>query len=114
MKKLSITAFALICFIAAGFAQTDHTVKTKKASPTQAVNKTVAPKSDAKMVAMNKPAKTSTTNTVQQKTATKMAPVTAKAAPVAKSNMLAKSTPAAHIKKDGTPDKRFKENKKSS
>ena len=111
MKKIIIAAIALTGFSVASFAQA---VPAKKAdaSKMQIVKNTSPKKVDAKVVAINnvtKPAPAAVTKTPVVKTETKA--VVAKTTPVAaKPVAVAKINTAAPLKKDGTPDKRFKTN----
>ena len=95
MKKVLIAVLALAGFSAASFAQTVPAAKKNDPAKLQVVKKTTDKKPDAKVVALNKPAKPVT-------------PVVAKAPETAKT--VAKVNTAAALKKDGTPDKRFKTN----
>lgn len=106
MKKLIIAAIALTGFSAASFAQSAPAVKKTAPSKMQVVKNVTAKKEDGKVVAINKvaaPAPVAVTKTPVVKTETKAIAVT-KTAPVAKTNA------AVPLKKDGTPDKRFKSN----
>ncbi len=117
MKKLIIAAIALTGFSVASFAQA---VPAKKAdaSKMQIVKNTSPKKVDAKVVAINnvtKPAPAAVTKTPVVKTETKAVvakttPVAAKPVAVTKPVAVAKINTAAPLKKDGTPDKRFKTN----
>ena len=108
MKKLMIAAIAVLGFTMAGMAQpTPKKVdkkmqvvkKEEKKAPAQAITVS-APKTTTKIEA--KPAVAKTTTRVAATTAVKKT-----TAPAQKINAT-----TAHLKKDGTPDKRYKENKK--
>ncbi|MFM9911177.1 MAG: hypothetical protein ACKVOW_17690 [Chitinophagaceae bacterium] len=116
MKKLIIAAIALVSFSAVSFAQSVPAVKKTEPSKLQAVKNITAEKNDARVIALNKVPKPGTiavTKTPVIKTETKAIPVTtttnlaAKPASVVKPVVITK-TNAAPLKKDGTPDKRFK------
>lgn len=86
MKRLLIAAIAILCISTAGFSQT---TKTKTVTTTQSkpvVKKEVAQTQMKKATVTDKAPKTTMSTTTNTTTKTKM-------------------------KKDGTPDKRFKENK---
>ena len=102
MKKLIIAAIALTGFSAASFAQAVP-VKKADASKMQVVKNTANTKTDAKVVAIAKPAPVAVAKTP---VVAKTSPAASKPAAVAKTNT-ASATP---LKKDGTPDKRFKAN----
>ena len=113
MKKVFLAAVMMTAFASLSFAQTEKPA---------AVNKAVSQKQLKKPITASA-AKSATLVTPVTKTAAKPAPTTA-AQPVASKDVVMKKngTPdkrykASHktgpAKKDGTPDKRFKENKKS-
>jgi hypothetical protein len=107
MKKLIIAALALVGFSAASFAQSTPAVKKTEPSKMQVVKKTTGAKTDAKVVALNKgskPAQVAVAKTAVVKKETK--PVA-----VSKPVVVAKTNAATPLKKDGTPDKRYAENK---
>ncbi|MBC7937464.1 MAG: hypothetical protein H7Y86_19125 [Rhizobacter sp.] len=122
MKKLIIAAISLLGFSAASFAQTANTAKRATAAKMQVVKKP-----DTKVVAMKKV--TQPTVTAAKPTAvTKTVAKPASTATVAKTSTTplkkdgtpdkrfkaSKSVASGPLKKDGTPDKRFKANKKNS
>jgi hypothetical protein len=113
MKKLMIAALALVGFSAASYAQT---VPVKKNEPAkmQVAKKTtnVATHTVSKTAVYKKPAKATAptakvNNTVALKT-------NGSKRVQAKKSMTTHSVTTQHVKKDGTPDKRYKENKKHS
>lgn len=122
MKKLIIAAITFLCFSVAGFSQTTTPVQKKvvKAQTSKKADK--APIEQG----VTKPAKSNTTSAVATKQDLKKPVVqTPAATPVKKdgtpdkrfkANKAVAAAPAttSHLKKDGTPDKRFKENKKHS
>ena len=89
MKKLLLSALALVGFASFTIAQT-------------APAKTATPAAKSKMTVVKKDA--------PPKTA-KVVPMPAKPAATAKPATAAKPAAAGPVKKDGTPDKRFKANK---
>ena len=112
MKKLFLAAVMMIGFAGISFAQTAKPATTDKA----------ASKKEVKKPATTSAAKPAATATPATKPAAKTAPATA-AKPASKEVVLKKdgtpdkrykNTPKASgpTKKDGTPDKRYKENKK--
>jgi len=101
MKRVLIAILALVCFSAASFAQTVAPLKKNEPAKTQVVKKTTDKNVDEKVHALNKPTKQATP-AVAKTPATTKSTVTTKT--VAKTNA---TTP---LKKDGTPDKRFKTN----
>lgn len=132
MKKVIIVALALVGFSAASFAQA---VAVKKTTPSkiQLVKKQTTATVPSKVVALNKvttpSAKTVTapaaTKMVALNKVTKQAPAAAVTVPVAKVTTatpaikrvavtkpvaVANTNSAVQLKKDGTPDKRFKTN----
>ena len=117
MKKVIIAALALIGFGAASFAQTKPLVKKNEPSKMQVVKKTTGVKTDAKVVAMNKvtkPVTPAVTKAVVKPALIKTVPVVTKpgitkTATITNTAAIAK-TNAPLLKKDGTPDKRFKTN----
>lgn len=100
MKKVLMAALALIGFSAATLAQTTPAVKKTDPSTVQVVKKTTDKKDNGKAVAVNKAVK----------------PVTAvpATAPVVKPAAATSPGAAAPLKKDGTPDKRYKANQASA
>lgn len=109
MKKLLLSALALVGFASFSIAQTAAKAKTyaPAAKPKMSVvKKDAAPATTAKVATLPaaKPAATTTTPVKKDGTPDKRfkANKNAPAAP-----------PAGPLKKDGTPDKRFKANKKS-
>lgn len=132
MKRVLIAAFALAGFSAASFAQSVPATTKIGDAKMQVVKKATTVKPDAKVVAMNKGGKPVTpaitkagVKPVLVKTPPAIAkpviaksrvditkpttPVATKAATIAKPAAIAK-TSAPLLKKDGTPDKRFKAN----
>ena len=107
MKKLIIAALALAGFSAASFAQVTPAVKKNDAAKMQVVKKTTDKKMDGKVVAMNKVTKLPAPVVPVVKREAKV-PV-AKTTAVVTKHAVTKTNPAA-LKKDGTPDKRFKAN----
>ena len=109
MKKLIIAALALAGFSAASFAQVTHAVKNKEAAKMQVVKKSTDKKMEGKVVAMHKVTKlpAPVVHVVKREAKVPVAKTTA----VVTKHAVTKTNPAA-LKKDGTPDKRFKENKK--
>ena len=122
MKKLMIVALALVGFSAASFAQREP-VKRYEPAKMQVVHKPakVVTHAVSKTTVYNKPAKAEV-----KATATKTMAPAARANNTAalKTNgkkrvqknksITAHATTTQHLKKDGTPDKRYKENKKHS
>ena len=98
MKKLIIAAIALVGFSAASFAQVIP-VKKNDASKMQVVKNVTAKKADAKVVAINKVTKPTVPAVTKTAVVTK---------PVVTTKAVTKTNAAAPLKKDGTPDKRFK------
>ena len=105
MKKLIIAALALAGFSAASFAQVTPAVKKNDAAKMQVVKKTTDKKMDGKVVAMNKGTKLPAP-VVKREAKVPVAKTTA----VVTKHAVTKTNPAAALKKDGTPDKRFKAN----
>jgi len=104
MKKLVLSALALIGFAGFSIAQT---APAKTTAPAAVKSKMTVVKKDA-------PA---TTAKVAAMPATAPKPVAATTAPLKKDGtpdkrFKANQTPAGPVKKDGSPDKRFKANKK--
>lgn len=136
MKKLLIAAIALMGFSAASYAQS-MPVK-KQESKTQVTQKKQPGKhATTKMVAIHKtkrPAGKTVTKTVAKSTTQQKAPGNASSTTTVtktesahkpmkkngtpdmryKENKNVATASSAHLKKNGTPDKRFKENKKHS
>ena len=138
MKKVIIAALALTGFSTASFAQAVQAVKKSEPSKMQVVKKQTAAPATSKVVALHKvtapatktvtaPAATKVvavskvtapvTKTVTAPAATKVVAVNkvtkpVATAPAAKPVTIAKVNSAAPLKKDGTPDMRFKANKK--
>lgn len=125
MKKLIFGTIALVFFSAAGFAQ--NSTATKKAEPakTQVAKKDVAKKSDAKVVNASKAEKkpsvqTATKAPVTNTGNTKVVPVKNEKKAVEGTSKTTISpvkpapTSSAVLKKDGTPDKRYKANSGTS
>lgn len=121
MKKLIFAAMAVLGLSAAGFAQTN--TQAKKASPakmqvsTKAVSST-APQAKATVVhkttaaaTTKAPAKQAAAKTVAKNSAT---PVKKDGTPDKRYKANKRLAKVHHLKKDGTADKRFKENKKPS
>ena len=130
MKKVIIAALALVSFSAASFAQAVAVKKTEPAK-IQLVKKQTTTTASSKVVALNKVA-TPAAKTVTAPVATKVvalnkvtkqapatsvtAPVTTAAKPAIKTVAVTKpvavvnTNSAVQLKKDGTPDKRFKAN----
>lgn len=106
MKRVLITVLVFIGFSAASFAQTAPAVKSD-ISKTQVEKKATAKKPDTKLSTLNKATKPAGAVTTKPTTAVK-SPVTKNPVPVAKTNA------ATPLKKDGTPDMRYKANKKHS
>ena len=103
MKKILLAVMAFLAFNIASFAQAAPATK-KEPAKMQVVKKTET-KKEAKVVSMP-PAKT----TVAVKTTT---PVAAKTTKLKKDGTPDKRFKEnQHLKKDGTPDLRYKENKK--
>jgi hypothetical protein len=102
MKRVLITALALIWFSAAGFAQTAPAQKRNESSKIQVAKKTTDKKMATKMVPMNKVTKPGVPAATKNPVAAK--PVVTKPVTVAKTN-------TSLLKKDGTPDKRYAANK---
>jgi hypothetical protein len=122
MKKLMIVALALVGFSAAGFAQREP-VKKYEPAKMQVANKpaNVATHAVSKTAVYNKPAKAEvkTTATKPKTPATKVNNTAAlktngRKRTQANKSMTAHAATTQHLKKDGTPDKRYKENKKHS
>ncbi|MCW3116592.1 MAG: hypothetical protein JWM28_674, partial [Chitinophagaceae bacterium] len=110
MKKLLIAAIAFLGISAASFAQTPAAPKDTKA-------KTAVKQTDAKAkvatTAVKSPA-AKTAATTKDATATKVnaaTPVKKDGTPDKRFKANKDATKTAHLKKDGTPDKRFKESK---
>ncbi|MEP7374274.1 MAG: hypothetical protein ABI675_12840 [Chitinophagaceae bacterium] len=97
MKRVLIAVLALLSFSVASFAQTAPAVKKNEPAKTQAVKKAT----DEKALALNKTTKSATPALVKT-------PATGKAALTTKP--VAKVNAPPPLKKDGTPDKRFKAN----
>ena len=125
MKKVIIAALALTGFSVASFAQAVPAVKKSKPSKMLVVKKQTDVKAPSKVVALNKvkaPVDKSVASPVATKVAAKQEVKTvavAKVTPVKQEvKTLAVNKPAAitkvagtaPLKKDGTPDKRFKTN----
>lgn len=117
MKKLIIAAFALVSVNAATFAQAVPVAKKTEGSKMQVVKKTSEVAAPAKVVALKT---TATTTPSAAKAAVKAmaAKPEVKAVAVTKPAVNVKPTAAATVnnaapsKKDGTPDMRYKANKK--
>lgn len=115
MKKLFIAAIALTSLCAASFAQAVP-AKNAVAPKMQVVKTTTAKKTEAKVVAISKPAPVTVTKTavvskpaVVTKTVVVSKPVAVtKTVVVTKPGVVTKTVSASPVKKDGTPDKRFK------
>ena len=105
MKKFLIIAVALVGFSVAGMAQTTATTKKADATKTQVVKKTTDKTSTAKTTAVSATTKTTTA------AKTNATPVKKDGTPDMrfKANQTTAKGPA---KKDGTPDMRYKANKK--
>jgi hypothetical protein len=101
MKRVLIVALALLGFSAASLAQTVPATKKNEPSKTQIVKKATRKKENSQAVASNKAAKTTTPAVAKTQVA--------KAKPVAEKTV-AKTNAAGPLKKDGTPDMRFKSN----
>lgn len=122
MKKLLIAAIALMGFSAASFAQTPPAAKKAEPAKMQIVKK-ADQKADAKVVAMTKPTEQKAKKAAASTATAATAHTSATAAQVKKDGTpdmrykqnkdAAKAAPAAHLKKDGTKDMRYKENKKN-
>ena len=97
MKRVLIAVLALLSFSVASFAQAVPAAKKNQPAKTQAVKKAT----DEKALTLNKTVKP--TSPAIAKT-----PATAKTAVTTKT--VAKTNVASPLKKDGTPDKRFKAN----
>lgn len=87
MKRLLIATLAILCISTAGFSQTTKTVTTTQSKPV--VKKEVAQ------------------TQIKKATVTDKAPKTTMSTTATTTN----TTTKTKMKKDGTPDKRFKENK---
>ena len=98
MKKLIIAAIAFIGFNGVSFAQAIPAKKTD-ASKMQVVKNTTIKKTDAKVVSIAKPS---------QVVVTKTTSVVTKPVAVTKTVVVNKPNAVAPLKKDGTPDKRYK------
>ena len=129
MKKLIIAVVAVIAIHAGAFAQT-AVVKKTEPSKIQLAKKQSPKNESVKMAVNNKTSKPAATTakataatTVKKQSSSHAAKTsnatgtkkstTAQANHVANKNLIAKASPQ-HLKKDGTPDKRYKENKKHS
>lgn len=108
MKRLIIAAIALMGFSAASFAQATPAVKKDAASKMQVVKKTDGKGSEAKVAAMNKVTKTAPTAAANNPAVQKQN--ASGAAASAKKETVVKTNAAAPLKKDGTPDMRYKAN----
>lgn len=126
MKKVLILALAIAGLSTAGLAQTKAPAKVNEAPKMKVVSKTETTKTGTKVVAMHKVEKKarpatheiakkpviikSTATTVKKETSTKVPMLKKDGTPDKrfKNHTAAVSTP---LKKDGTPDKRFKSNK---
>ena len=124
MKKVIIAVLALTGFSVASFAQAMPAVKKTEPSKMAVVKKQSDTKASAKVVASNKvtttaakpvaiPPVTKTTPVKQEaKTVavTKVTPVKKEVKTVAVAKPVINTNIATPLKKDGTPDKRFKTN----
>ena len=110
MKKVIIVALALVGFSAASFAQA---VAVKKTTPSkiQLVKKQTTATVPSKVVALNKVTKQARAAAVTAPLAkvTTATPAIKRVA-VTKPVAVANTNSAVQLKKDGTPDKRFKTN----
>lgn len=122
MKKLIIVALAFTGFSAASFAQAVPVVKKSEPSRVQVVKKQTDTKAPSKVVALNKvkapaakpvamPVVTIKMPAKQEKKTvakTKLTPSKEEVKTVLASKPVVKAINYAPLKKDGTPDKRFK------
>lgn len=117
MKKFLLSAIALVGFASLSIAQTAAKAKTDApaAKPKMTVvKKDAAPAAPAKVATL--PAAKPAAPAAKPATTTTAGPVKKDGTPDKrfKANKTAPAaTPAGPVKKDGTPDKRFKANKKS-
>lgn len=110
MKKLLLACAMMVGFAGISFAQTTASKSTK---PAPAKSEAKKPATDAKTTAPAKtatPAAKATNPAAAEKVTDKNGTVLKKDGTPDKRY---KESKAKHVKKDGTPDKRFKENKKS-
>jgi hypothetical protein len=124
MKKVIIAALAFTGFSVASFAQSVPTVKKTEPSKMAVVKKRTDTKAPEKIVALNKvttpaakpvaiPPVTKTTPVKQEAktvTITKVTPVKKEVKTVAVVKPVINTNNTTPLKKDGTPDKRFKTN----
>jgi hypothetical protein len=113
MKKLIIAAIALIGFNAASFAQAAPATKAEP-SKMKVVKKATDSKQETKVVPITKTATApAAAKPAAAKTTTAASPIKKDGTPDKRFKSNAATTPAAGpVKKDGTPDKRYKANKK--
>jgi hypothetical protein len=113
MKKLVLSALALVGFVSFSIAQTTAKTATTPAKPKMEVAKKDAHTATTAKVATTAPAaKTTAAPAAKPATVTAATPLKKDGTPDKrfKANQTA---PAGPLKKDGTPDKRYKANKKS-
>lgn len=109
MKKL---IFAIVAFAGVNMTATAQAIPAKKttAPKMEVVKTTKVKKTDAKVVAISKPAPAVVTKTPAVKTKEKTVVVTKTAPAATKTVTVAKTSTGVILKKDGTPDKRYKTN----
>jgi hypothetical protein len=112
MKKLVLSALALVGFVSFSIAQTAAKTATAPSKPKMEVVKKAAPTTAAAKVVAAPAAKTTAAPAAKPATVTAAAPLKKDGTPDKrfKANQTA---PAGPLKKDGTPDKRYNANKKS-
>jgi colicin import membrane protein len=117
MKRVLFATLVLLGFSVAGFSQTTP-VKKNESSTTQAIKKSTSKKEQAGVV-MHKAAKPATptiakTSSAKAGTQKQLAKTKSAAKPATTTAALTKKSASAPLKKDGTPDKRYKANKKKN
>jgi hypothetical protein len=112
MKKLMIAALAIIGFSTATFAQAAPAAKKSEPSKLQVVKKpTEAKVVDIKKTAVT-PAAAKPATAAKPAATTGTAPLKKDGTPDKRYKNAAAAPAAGPVKKDGTPDKRYKANKK--
>lgn len=111
LKNLIIAASMLLGFTGLASAQT---APAKATNPSQKMEAKKGGKMEAK-TSSSTTSGSQTTTTSSKQTATTGTPVKKDGTPDKrfKANQTTTTTATTHVKKDGTPDKRYKENKKS-
>jgi hypothetical protein len=112
MKKLVLSALALVGIVSFSIAQTAAKTAAPAAKPKmETAKKTAAPATSAKLVSAPV-AKTAAVPAAKPATAATATPLKKDGTPD-KRYKANQTVPAGPLKKDGTPDKRYKANKKS-